>query len=423
MSKRGEVGLLLLSLCLLLVGAWKLERKETFTYEADDRPLSNPGRGFYVQVESDRPEEFYELYADEIRLSLLTCDLGGYLEQRLDAKKLSELRTALSAAEKNHVQVIFRAAYGFEKECAEPEDIKWLGIHIQQISEVLNEFPGVILTVQAGMLGPYGEWHSSRFLQEGDGAAARYYVLQQWESCLNPQYQVSVRRPRFIREAWEKGLLEGRLALHNDALLSTDTDMGTYDDEEYSRVQELEWMEENLKDGCSGGEMPGLTEWTSPEYADREFRKLHLTYLNLKYNEEVLQRWKIEPYQGTSAFDYIERRLGYRLFVPELHMTTKSTRVFDHWAEIEIRLENLGYGPLNEEFNIYLILDREGERCTLPMEKCAGGWSAGGWFPFPVDKNTAIGVKIAPDCDADSFESIQLANELAAPWNGVNWLR
>ena len=30
MSKRGEVGLLLLSLCLLLVGAWKLERKETF---------------------------------------------------------------------------------------------------------------------------------------------------------------------------------------------------------------------------------------------------------------------------------------------------------------------------------------------------------------------------------------------------------
>ena len=234
---------------------------------------------------------------------------------------------------------------------------------------------------------------------------------------------MSVRRPRFIREAWENGLLKGRLALHNDALLSTATDMGTYDDEEYSRVQELEWMGENLKNEYSGGEMPALTEWTNPEYANWEFQQLHLTYLNLKYNEEVLQHWKIEPYKGTCAFDYIERRLGYRLFVPELRMTTKSIRVFDRWAKIKIPLENLGYGPMDERFHFYLILDREGERYALPMEKCDDGWSVDGWFPFPVDENTAIGVKIAPDCDAASYESIQLANKLAPPWNGINWLR
>ena len=123
---------------------------------------------------------------------------------------------------------------------------------------------------------------------QGDESAqrtSRLYVLQQWEAVLEQQIPVAVRRPRFVREAQEQGILTGRLCLHNDALLSTDSDMGTYDDPEMSFSEELQWVDEQLADQYNGGEMPSPGARNEPENAHAEFQRLHIGYLNQMYNQ------------------------------------------------------------------------------------------------------------------------------------------
>ncbi len=270
--------------CMVMAAAVyaRLSPEEAWYFQETDQVLDNPGRGFYIQIDSGRADKIPDA-AKEVRVILLAFDMEGYLSGDLPEEKLGELREALRAAKREHVTVVFRAAYGFHGEVTEPEQIGQMGRHIEQIAEVLNQSADQILVVQAGMLGSYGEWHSSRYL-EGTGdqqRESRLYILRQWEACLAPQIKVDVRRPRFIREAAEEGILSGRLGIHNDALLSTDSDMGTYDAPGMEREDELVWMQEHLIRQVNGGEMPVLGELSMPGNADREFAMMHTGYLKI----------------------------------------------------------------------------------------------------------------------------------------------
>ena len=62
--------------------------------------------------------------------------------------------------------------------------------------------------------------------------------------------------------------------------------------------------------GINGGEMPSVGELSSSGNALFEFEKLHLTYLNSKYNKDVLSMWKKEKLFGQNTFNYINNHLG-----------------------------------------------------------------------------------------------------------------
>ena len=230
MSKKWKAAVLLL-VVLALAAAFAFSRlrwEKSWNFSESVRTLRNPARGFYIQVDSTRWQRIEKISGD-VRVILLTLDLRDFAEQAIPDETLQELEQALSAAEQGHAAVVFRAAYGFDESVREPDDLETVGAHIAQIAQVLNPHAQNLLAVQAGLLGEYGEWHGGHFLQGDESAqrTSRLYVLQQWEAVLEQQIPVAVRRPRFVREAQEQGILTGRLCLHNDALLSTDSDMGT----------------------------------------------------------------------------------------------------------------------------------------------------------------------------------------------------
>lgn len=424
--------------CMVMAAAVyvRLSPEAAWYFQETDRVLDNPGRGFYIQIDSGRADKIPDA-AKEVRVILLAFDMEGYLSGDLPEEKLGELREALRAAKREHVSVVFRAAYGFHGEVTEPEQIGQMGRHIEQIAEVLNQSADQILVVQAGMLGSYGEWHSSRYLEgtADQQRESRLYILRQWEACLAPQIKVDVRRPRFIREAAEEGILSGRLGIHNDALLSTDSDMGTFDAPGMEREDELVWMQEHLIRQVNGGEMPVLGALSMPGNADREFAMMHTGYLNLRYNQEVIAYWDTVTIGDSNAKRYLENRLGYRLSLSELHMRQLHLggELYTTGVKIRLRLRSTGYAPLPGHYKVFLAVGSGGEyiyqEIQIPeLYDVSNGESIEKEVRIRIPREFAqergtleIGLKIARSSDVeDGRECVELANQGGFYHEGIN---
>lgn len=417
-----------LALYLLTTG------KEKVTLEESGRVLDNSGRGYYIQVDSAKYGRIAEL--SEVRLIFLAFDIKAFTNGPISDEKTEELERALTAAKESGKAVVFRAAYGFESDVTEPDSLDIVSLHIQQISEVLNRFADNIVVIQAGLYGAYGEWHSSIYLDSEEETAKqnRLFLLRQWEKYLNQQIKVAVRRPRFIREAAEAGVLVNRLGLHNDALLSTDSDMGTYDDAGMDREAELLWAFEALEEEANGGEMPAPGIYSEPENAHSEFQRLHLTYLNLKYNEEILEQWEETGFRGSNAKDYIGNHLGYRLYISgiEFGQPALNWLTYINGISLEAELCSSGYAPLGRQYKVYAVI-KSGETIVIQKIDAEELYSASNGEKVKLrldipgemaakDGKIFVGIKIAMDGEeSDSDACVELANDRVGYVNGVNY--
>lgn len=413
----------------------KFDTEVSMFLEESNRELTNPARGFYVQVKSNEVGRVGEIRKDNSNIILVTFDIKDYMDIKIPEQKLKELDTILDKARENNISVIFRAAYGFDENYKDPVNVYSIYDHIKQIAPVINANEDVILSVQAGFIGPWGEWHSSRyFTGNREEIIFRNQILTVLQENLNKGIVVNVRRPRFIRDAIAAGISRARLGFHNDALLSTMNDMGTYDDSNYTRSEELEWIKINIPHGINGGEMPLISEYSNIENAVSEMKNLQLTYLNSSYNREVLDAWKKSEYNGQNGLEYINNHLGYRLWLEKIVLPQyiKSGSKFSFNAV----MRNSGFAPLTRGNRIYLILSR-GEQVILKSELEGDISSIYGDNEKQFNINTFIGNLSVDDNKEDilvgiyickSLEGnketghIQLANSLLLYKNGVNFI-
>src|SRR6185436_18920315 len=111
------------------------------------------------------------------------------------------LRSALASARRHGLKAIVRAAYGFSGRDyrSDPKDMARILGHIRQLADVFRENRDVLFGVQAGFLGPWGEWHGSNW---GDPPSleARRAVLFGLLDVVPAPISVNVRRPMFIRD-------------------------------------------------------------------------------------------------------------------------------------------------------------------------------------------------------------------------------
>lgn len=333
--------------------------KVTLEFEEGSMVLDNPGRGFYVQIDSREEERISGMEEAGVGLILLAYDLHDYIDCPLDENKLQELKDFLEEIKEYKMKVIFRAAYRFGANYDDPDSIERITEHIGQISGILNAYADQILCVQAGFLGPWGEWHSSGFLEnsEEENTQVRNTILKSLLEKLNKEIIINVRRPRFIRDAQAAGLDISRIGFHNDALLSTEDDMGTYDEKGYTRKDELEWVKQNIETGINGGEMTQISDFTEIKNAVKEFQHLHLTYLNLMYNQEVLESWKTQSVEGQNGYDYMNNHLGYRYSIKNMKLPTELKA--GHMLRIKGEIINTGFAPISNEYKFYFVIKKD----------------------------------------------------------------
>jgi hypothetical protein len=251
--------------------------------------------------------------------------------------------------------------------------------HVRQLGAVLSERREVLCGVQAGFLGPWGEWHGSSWGDPPSLEARRKLLFALLDAVPAP-IPVQVRRPMFIRDLFadepggpkltEKTAYSGsrlsRTGWHDDALLSLPSDLGTYAQRGWDRQRELEWCKQHGRYTPFGGETVPSSEKTPVAQVVRELELLHASYLNSAYHRGTLQKWRATEYQGESAFRQIERRLGYRLVADRLRYTSpvKAGELF----RFELGLRNVGFAApfLPREVALVFSRGKDSHRVVLP---------------------------------------------------------
>jgi hypothetical protein len=380
-----------------------------------------------------------QLRAQGISLVLVEMDLRAFKERELTPEKLDELRAALAAARQAGLKVIFRAAYGFTDRDyrADPKDLPRILGHVRQIGVVLTENADTLFAVQAGFLGPWGEWHGSNW---GDPPSldVRRSVLFALLDAVPAPIPVQVRRPMFIRDVFaaEPGGFDltdaaafggsrlSRVGWHDDAFLALPDDMGTYVEPAWDRGRELRWCDHQDRYVPFGGETVGPSADTPIEEVVREMEWLRLSYLNIAYHPKTLQRWRESQFRGQDAFGYIERRIGYRLVAQKLRYSTEARA--GGQLSFELTLTNAGFASplLPRAVTVGLIHGGRIERLALDKvdPRQWGPWSGDilvrGEMPIPkdfIDKSmTQLAIQLAdpsPRLRNDGRFAIRLANE------------
>lgn len=259
-------------------------------------------------------------------------------DQTLDA-----IRYTFDAARRKGCQIIPRFAYAFDNYAGcEPDDMEWILTHIRQLSAVVNEFADCVIGLECGMLGPWGEMHSSRYF----APVYANRMLSAWLENLEPSICVLCRTPLYITNfifgmsgnPEEKPSRNGafpsyyapngnmpgpallrelplseshparRLGLYDDGYMGTIDNWGTYGPE-VTRYDGVKFLKIQNEDKPYGGEFghthpDHLKSHGSPIYEDWFIKELYdtrLSYLrNLKHGVwpevEPLKPFGKEPY-------------------------------------------------------------------------------------------------------------------------------
>lgn len=355
--------LLLLLLAAVICVIMLRPRTEILECKETNQEEANPGRGLYRQISSEEPEMLRKM-EEKMSLVLLQYDIAAYKGERLPEQKLQELELFLQEADRQKKEIIFRAAYGFD-ETAKNHDVREIAQieeHVRQIAPILNAYTDSIYCVQAGFIGPWGEWHGSLLFQdktEEEKTQLRNQVLKVLADELDERIVIDVRRPSFLKDAKKAGLDMERFGVHNDGFLASDSDLGTY--EEGMRKADQKWFSSNIATGINGGEMPAVSERTEPDSAAEEFANWNISYLNAYYNTEVLEQWKGQEYKGQNAYEYLVAHLGYRFYLTQVKYPKRLAKSKAKQSiPLQAVITNSGSAPIQKGYGLSWVICQKG---------------------------------------------------------------
>lgn len=367
MKKRMILFVLLLIILILCLYQGR-DKYRTWTGEETSEAFTNPRTGWYCQYDihdTDAMRREAEKN-NALKIVLLTMDLKKEADkEQLSAEILDALEQALLAAEEAEVSVIFRAAYDWKGEYEDPPRTHILS-HAVEICGVLNRHAQQIMGVQAGFLGPWGEWHATDYV-EYDTKEKPFQIefLEHLLENLDARIPVGVRKPQFIRQALKYDLKTDRLGIYNDGLFGSDTDLGTYKDGEKDRRESLEFLEKTVSTSFNGGEMPYVSEVSDVNNAAKELSMMHASYLNGYADQAVISQWKEQTFEDMSGYDYITSHLGYRIWVEKVRFPQKLKKGKE--VTVEGTVKNSGFSYIPSDMEAFLKIQSEDSQQILPL--------------------------------------------------------
>lgn len=350
--------------------------EQSLNYNDSLAAVYNPDQGFYVPINvtvtPDGVTYNREIVTDNVNLYHLRMDISAYStnaggeDTPLTDDALSGIKNLLQYLRVRDKNAIVRFCYspGFGDAVNCEPALEDIVNHVKQFCPIINDFPATVTALEVGMVGPWGEMHSSNIIK--DPATINTLIATFLES--TTEFPVLVRTPRMIRSylALEDHSDDYRLGIFNDGYLGTETDIGTYD----NREEDVAFVAERSEHLPFGGEVtvPGCS-LHDIEVCLPEMYQIHLSYLNEQWNDQVVGKWKktlvtedceaADPlYYGKTAYEYIQGHMGYRFVLKKATFTY--TDRYDN-IKIELKLENTGFGNLNKTKKAKLLFVKSGE--------------------------------------------------------------
>lgn len=374
---------------------------QMLNYSESVSTINNPDQGFYrpIYVKVTESGVSYNknivnsstgLYHLRIDISEFSSAVNGVRDKALTQAALDGLENVLFYL-KNHdknavVRFAYDPSYGGSKD-KEPT-LQMILTHIGQVCPIIGDYESTVTAIEAGLIGPWGEMHSSAIANaEHINPIIQAFLSQ------SANIPLLVRTPKMIYNYLgitlndidnyriESTQSAYRLGLYNDGYLGSTSDLGTYTD----RQREIEFLSKQTGHLPFGGEVViPSSELHNIEACLPEMFKMHLSYLNVEWNNVVIDKWKNslyteacgsdEIYYGQTAFNYIQNHMGYRFVLKNsvFKYADKPDKL-----KASLTLKNVGFGNLNKKKRATLIFtDEEGNVVlTKSVKDFTGGES------------------------------------------------
>jgi hypothetical protein len=418
-------------------------------YEEDTADFTNPERGFYiptgtkaghfVPLDAETLKGYRETpqqtgkstYAIKATLIYRGYELDIFKDKPLSEEFLTNLRNDFDAVRKAGLKMILRFAYTNTAKGGDCKDeyricppygdapVPVVMNHISQLKPLLQKNADVIAVMQEGFIGIWGENYFTDYFGDastnGEGVIAdsawrlRNELLGALLDALPQNRMVQVRTPQIkqkyvygpsaitnslpltIEEAF-KGSDKARIGFHNDCLLSTVDDYGTYYDYGSSAqprqpANEVlrKYIEADTRFTAVGGET--CDDAFSPQndcapagHAEDEMRRMHYSYLNAAYNTDVNNDW-----DSSGCLENIKRNLGYRFVLRNITLPSgiSNKRSFN----ISFQLENKGYASPYNPRPVQLVFRNHTSGAEYFVSLSA---DPGFWFTGNINVSEAI---------------------------------
>ena len=327
--------------------------------------------------------------------------------QDLTEDALNVLQESLDSIRANRGFVIVRICYDpwYNGRSNVTPDHEWVLKHVKQLAPVLSKNTDVIVALEMGMHGAYGEMHSDTNITYDRVAEAVNLMLRNTP----PELKILTRTgnysakvlgfdnwgvdfhidgEKFAEIAKAKGDTMYRVGMFNDGYLGTQYDYGTWGADcntSICREEGVAWLEKYSINTPYGGEAlttaSGYEVINTPEFLSYEGFRTHTSYLNIQWNNNLIDSWKKTPFKqkdfdydparvdSLSGFKYINDHLGYRFVLRESWVS--DTVGADGIFKAKVRIQNVGFGNLTWKAPVRLavLTDLEGTgllMCPMP---------------------------------------------------------
>ena len=327
--------------------------------------------------------------------------------QDLTEDALNVLQTTFDNIRANKGFVVVRICYDpwYNGRSNVTPDHEWVLKHVKQLAPVLSKNTDVIVALEMGMHGAYGEMHSDTNITYNRIAEATNLMLRSTP----PELKILTRTgnysakvlgfddwgvdfhidgEKFAEIAKAKGDTMYRVGMFNDGYLGTQYDYGTWGADcktSICREEGVAWLEKYGINTPYGGEALTTAEnyqvINTPEFLSYEGFRTHTSYLNIQWNNNLIDSWKkslfnvkdfdydFERVDSLTGFKYINDHLGYRFVLREAWIT--DTVGADGIFKAKLRIQNVGFGNLtwNAPVRLAVLDDLEGsdlDVCPTP---------------------------------------------------------
>lgn len=344
--------------------------------------------------------------------------LTDFMEGEISQDFLDTFQSSMDALREGGAKCVLRFAYKdhqSDKEEMDPE-VDIVLSHVAQLKPYLQKNEDVIFVLQAGFVGPWGEWHSSTHFK---GYESRKQLTEALMDALPVSRQIEVRTPQFKMRMYNltvkdtitlatahDGSVKSRLAGHNDCFGASSSDYGTFGNESKDR----EFWKADTRYTIMGGETCGVSDYCTCTASQKDLTDYHWTYLNKDYNTDVLNGWK-----KSGCYNNIIARLGYRLVMTDLFYSRDFAA--GKPCSVTLRFYNTGYAaPMNPRDAVLVWVTPSGTQEETPLGSDPRSWQPGyhtvaATFTPSTEKGTLY-LKLSDPLLRDRPEySIALANQ------------